>query len=198
MEQVSDAPKPDLLSNAYTPNSDLKPLKVKILKLKGTNEQSYSIVFNLFEKSIMIEALDLNDISNTKYLSNLTLENFHKKNYFFHQFEKIADIFELLEDMKEDEFKVSKNNSEFIEFYLLIEIRKKINEIQIELKIQKTDIEKIVYNICEKIKEINVLKAEMKNMKNNNQLILEIENLKEKNKTLNEKLENKIKSDDAI
>ena len=56
MEQGSDAPKPEVLSNIFTPSSDIKPLKVKLLQLKGTNEQLYSIIFNLFEKTIMIEA----------------------------------------------------------------------------------------------------------------------------------------------
>ena len=96
MEQGSDAPKPEVLSNIFTPSSDIKPLKVKLLQLKGANEQLYSIIFNLFEKTIMIEASDINDVSNTKYLSNLSLENFHKINYYFHQFEKISEIFELL------------------------------------------------------------------------------------------------------
>ena len=205
MEKISDEPKQDLLSDSLTFNSDLKPLKVKILNLKGTDEQSYSIIFNLFEKSIILEALDLNDISNTKYLSILTLEDFQKKNYFFNQYDEITGIFELIEDMKEDEFKIEKNNSEFIEFFFLVEIRKKINEIKIDLKIQKADIEKIVYNICEKIKELNVIKNEIKNLKNNNNLIIEIEILKEKNKSLEniinnmgEKIENKIRSDDEV
>ena len=89
MEQANEAPKPEILSNSLTPNLEFKPLKVKIVKLKGIDKQLYSIVFNLLEKSIIIEAFDLNDISNTKYLSNLSLENFHKINYFFMQFSKI-------------------------------------------------------------------------------------------------------------
>ena len=76
------------------------------------------------EKSIIIEAYDLNDIANTKYSSNLSFEDFHKINYFFMQFSKIEDIFALLEDMQQEEFKITKNSSEIIEFYLLIEIRK--------------------------------------------------------------------------
>ena len=114
MEQANEAPKPEILSNIVTPSPEFKPLKVKIVKLKGIDKQLYSIVFNLLEKSIIIEAFDLNDIANTKYLSNLSLENFYKINYFFMQFSKIEDIFALLEDMQQEEFKITKNSSEII------------------------------------------------------------------------------------
>ena len=107
--------------------------------------------------------------------------------------------------MQTEEFKITKNNSEIIEFFLLIEIRKKINEIKINLKEQKNDINKIVYNICQKIKELNSLKDEITKIKNSNKFIEEIANLREKNEklensinTINEKLEIKIKDDNKI
>ena len=114
-------------------------------------------------------------------------------------------IFSLLEDIQQEEFKITKNDSEIIEFFLLIEIRKKIKEIKINLKRQKNDINKIVLNICEKLKELNALKDEIKNIKNVNKIAEEITNLREKNEKLenainviNEKLENKIKDDNKI
>ena len=206
MDFKNAAPNPEsLTNNNITPNAEQKPLKVKIIKLKGLDDQLYSIVFNLLEKSILIESFDLNDISNTKYVINLTLDNFHKLNYFFIQFSSIEQIFDLLEDMQENEFKITKNNSDTIEFSLLIEIRKKINEILVKLKVQKNDINIIVYNLCEKFKEINIIKENIKNLKQNKELMSEIEKLKQKNEYLektinliNEKLENKIKDDNQI
>ena len=206
MDFKNAAPNPEsLTNNNITPNAEQKPLKVKIIKLKGLDDQLYSIVFNLLEKSILIESFDLNDISNTKYVINLTLDNFHKLNYFFIQFSSIEQIFDLLEDMQENEFKITKNNSDIIEFSLLIEIRKKINEILVKLKVQKNDINIIVYNLCEKFKEINIIKENIKNLKQNKELMSEIEKLKQKNEYLektinliNEKLENKIKDDNQI
>ena len=91
MEQGNEAPKPEQISNLMTPNPEFKPLKVKIIKIKGTDEQLYCTVFNLLKKSIIIEAFDLNDISNTKYLSNLSLENFQKIDIIFMQFTKIEE-----------------------------------------------------------------------------------------------------------
>ena len=108
------------------PIQELKPLNVKILQLKGVDEQFYSIIINHLEKSIAFEAFDINDITITKYLTNLTLEDFHKINFFFTQFKEIKDIFALFDDMKEDEFKIIKD-TENIELFLLIEIRKKIS-----------------------------------------------------------------------
>ena len=165
------------------PIQELKPLNVKILQLKGVDEQFYSIIINHLEKSIAFEAFDINDITITKYLTNLTLEDFHKINFFFTQFKEIKDIFALFDDMKEDEFKIIKD-TENIELFLLIEIRKKINEIGIILKEQKNDINKIVYNLCEKMKELITIKDVINQSKQKDKLIEEFENLKEKNKHL--------------
>ena len=205
MERENDAPKPQQFSDFQTPIPECKPLKVKIIQLKGEDGPLYSIVFNLLENAILIEVFDSNDISNTKYLSNLSLENFQKISNFFMQFPKIDEIFSLLEEMQQEEFKIEKNNSQTLDLFLLIEIRKKINKIKINLTEQKKDINKIVLNLCEKIKELNVLKEEIKEIKNVNKLVEEITNLKEKNEkleniinTINEKLENKIKEDYKI
>ena len=216
MDQESEAPKANLFSKILTPNSEFKALKVKLSKLKGTDEQIYSTVFYLFEKSIIIETSDINDISSRNYLITLSLEDFHNLNPFFKLYSKIEEIFELLEDMQNDEFKITKISSEIIEFFFLIKIRNKINEIKINLKVQKTDINKIINNICEKLKEFNLIKDEIKKLKNEQNLIEEISNLKEKNeklensigeinekleisiKKINEKLENKIKDDNKV
>ena len=200
MEQEKEAPKPALKSISLTQESAPKPLKVKIIELKGKDEQFYSVIFNLLEDSIMIEAYDMNDISSTKYMNNLSLDYFQKLNFFFHQFETLKEIFTLFEEMQQTEFMITKNNSKEIEFILLIEIRKKINEIKISLEIQKNDINKIVYNLCEKVKELKLLKEDIKNIKNENKILTdEISSLKKINENsiniLNEKLQNKIKED---
>jgi len=200
MEQEKEVPKPALKSISLTQESAPKPLKVKIIELKGKDEQFYSVIFNLLEDSIMIEAYDMNDISSTKYMNNLSLDYFQKLNFFFHQFETLKEIFTLFEEMQQTEFMITKNNSKEIEFILLIEIRKKINEIKISLEIQKNDINKIVYNLCEKVKELKILKEDIKNIKNENKILTdEISSLKKINENsiniLNEKLENKIKED---
>ena len=101
MEQEKEAPKPVLKSVYLTQESSLKPLKVKKIELKGKDEQFYSVIFNLLEDSIMIEACDMNDISSTKYMNNLSLDYFQKLNFFFHQFETLKEIFTLFEEMQQ-------------------------------------------------------------------------------------------------
>ena len=205
MEQENEAPKPVLISSVLSKELESKPLEIKKLELKGKDEELYSINFQLFENSLKIEAIDLNDISSTKYMSNLTLDDFKKFHFFFSQFQKIEEIFELLKEMQTNEFMIKKNNSEEINFYLLVEIRKKINEIKIDLKVQKTDINKIVYNLCEKVKEFKEIKEEIKIIKENVELKKEISLLKKNNenlensiKLINEKLDNKVKEDNII
>ena len=206
MEQEREAQESSIKNSFLTTESEPKPLKVKIIELKGKDEQLYSVIFNLLKDSIMIEAYDMNDISSTKYMNNLSLDNFQKLSHFFRQFEEIEEIYTLLEDMQQTEFMITKNSNKEIEFILLIEIRKKINEIKIYLEIQKNDINKIIYNLCEKVKELKILKElkeEIKNNKDENKgLKDEISVLKKSNenlenliKSLNERFDNIIKED---
>ena len=129
-------------------------IKEKKLKLKGIDEQMYDINLKLFEKTISIEAFNEKDISKSKYQINFSYQDFTELNSFFNQYSKIEEIFELLEDMNIDEFKIVKNNIEFIELYLLIELRKKRIEIPIKLYISNNDINNIVQNLCKLIQDL--------------------------------------------
>ena len=95
--------------------------------------------------------------------------------------------------MKSEEFKIIKNNNEFIDFYLLIELRKKVIEIPIKLMISKNDINDIVQNLYKIIQDLkNKEIAELQ--KNNENLEKQILNL---NKKI-EKLENNILENEKI
>ena len=89
--------------------------------------------------------------------------------------------------MNIDEFKIVKNNNEFIELYLLIELRKKRIEIPIKLYISNNDINNIVQNLCKIIQDLK--DKEISDMRKTN------ENMEKQIFDLNkklEKLENKI------
>ena len=152
-------PKPEIESS--------NPIKEKKLKLKDKDNQFYDIDLKLFEKSIYFEAYNEKDIIKAKYLINLFYRDFIKLNAFFNQFSKIEEIFYLLEDMKTDEFKIIKNNSEFIELFLLIEQRKKIIEIPIKLKITENDMNNIVQNLCKIIQDLK--ENEISNLQKKNE-----------------------------
>ena len=167
-----DTPKP------IEANSKL--LKEKKIALRGLDEQDYNINIKLYEGLISIEAYDNKDVTQTKYLINLAYEEFTNINSFFNQFSKEEEIFELLEDMKKEEFKILKNNPNFIEFYLLIEQRKKIIEIPFKLMVLKNDVKDIVQKLCETMQ--NLKDKEIADLKNRN------ENLEKKMIELNENL----------
>ena len=188
-----EAPEPQSISTPQIEKESSKLIKENNIKLKDKDEQLYDINFKLFEKSISIEALNENDISRTKYLINLFYQDFIELNAFFNQFSKIEEIFDLLEDMKSEEFKIIKNNNEFIDFYLLIELRKKVIEIPIKLMISKNDINDIVQNLYKIIQDLkNKEIADLQ--KNNENLEKQILNL---NKKI-EKLENNILENEKI
>ena len=163
------------------------------MKLKGNDEQLYDINIKLFENSIFIEAFNEKDITQSKYLINFTYQDFTKLNSFFNQYSKIEEIFELLEDMQSDEFKIIKNNNEFIELYFLIELRKKKIEIPIKLMISNIDLNNTVQNLGKilqdlKDKEISDLRKKNENLEKQ---ILDL------NKKF-EKLENKVLENEKL
>ena len=174
-------------------NESSNIIKEKEMKLKGNDEQLYYINIKLFENSIFIEAFNEKDITKSKYLINYTYQDFTKLNSFFNQYSKIEEIFELLEDMKSDEFKINKNNNEYIEFYLLIELRRKKIEIPIKLMISNNDINNVVQNICKIIE--NLKDKEISDLRNKNvNLEKQILDLNKKFK----KLENKVLENEKL
>lgn len=166
-------------------------IKEKTIILKESEEQNYIINLKLYEKSISIEASNAKD-TNIKYFINILYENFTKLNRFFAQFSCIEEIFELLEDMENDEFKILKNSSEFIEFYFLIEVRKKIIEIPLKLIKVESNLNSIIQNLNQKLEDLK--DKEIAELKKKN------ENLEKKVLLLEEKLEalEQIKSDYKI
>ena len=67
---------------------------------------------------------------------NLDINKFHECHKFFLQFDNINDLFELINDMKENEFNI-KYECEELFLILKIEQRKKIIEIPIKLEKKK-------------------------------------------------------------
>ena len=180
-------PQKTVLDTSKTEKESSNIIKEKKFKLKGIDEQLYDINFKLFEKSISIEASSEKDITKSKYQINFSYQDFTELNSFFNQYSKIEEIFELLEDMNIDEFKIVKNNNEFIELYLLIELRKKRIEIPIKLYISNNNINNIVLNLCKIIQDLK--DKEISDMRKTN------ENMEKQIFDLNkkfEKLENKI------
>ena len=166
-------------------------IKEKTIILKESEEQDYIINLKLLEKSISIEASNAKD-TNIKYFINILYENFTKLNRFFAQFSCIEEIFELLEDMENDEFKILKNSSEFIEFYFLIEVRKKIIEIPLKLIKVESNLNSMIQKLNQKLEDLK--DKEIAELKKKN------ENLEKKVLLLEEKLEalEQIKSDYKI
>ena len=155
-------------------------IKEKNIQLKGKDEKEYAVNLKLYEKSILIQASNAHDIIQKKYSNNLSYEDFTRINSFFAQYSKVEELFELLEDMKSDEFKISKNDPEFIDFTLLIELRKKIIEIPIKLVMTKNDLNNILKNICtvvEDIKDKEIVDLRKKNQNLENQILKIIEKL---------------------
>ena len=128
------------------------------------------------------------------------MKKFHECHKFFLQFFDVDEIFELINDMKEEEFLLNYEH-EYLNLILKIEQRKKIIEIPIKLKRKEVDLNNLM-NLNEKLEEIMISIKENQNLKNEFNLFKEkclneieklnsrISNIERENKELKEKNNN--------
>lgn len=197
MENKKEAPNPINQNNEFlTPKSNIESsemIKEINLTIKGLDEQMYNINLKLFEKSISIEASNEKDLTKTKYCINIPYEDFTKLNQFFSQYSSTTEIFELLEDMRADEFKLVKTNPEYIEIYFLLEIRRKIIEIPIKLMKLENCLNRDLQNLSQTVQDLKdkeIADLQKKNVSLENKVLKLEEKLEilENRMTANEKV----------
>ena len=115
--------------------------------------------------SIIFNAQEIGDIKETLFRDEEVFKNFEKLDRYFRQFDTIDEIFEDMIKRENNELKVEEvsNNIKLILYY---EIRKEKKGISFILKPEKSDANKILMNLCEKSKEIDILKKENIKLKN--------------------------------
>jgi hypothetical protein len=151
----------------------------------GNNNQLFYIKIFIKDNLIGFQVEIKDDISETKYINHSTLEDFYKLNGLFKRYSSTKEIFKaLFNELEDNEIKITIENNNKLKLCFIFEFRKKDEEISLLLN-PELDVKKVIYNLCEKIKEINVLNKELNNQK------LVNEKLKEELSAFKKKVENK-------
>ena len=167
---------------------DLSKLNSIKYNIKNKNNQLFNISFYLKENSIFIKGSEENDITSSMYINEMNLVDFQKLNKFFKSLENISEIYETIKEIDKEDFSIIKRDK-ILELNFNIQVIKKKIIISINLNQIKNNIESIVMNLCEKVKEVDILKEEIENYKNEIQkLNLKIDNIEKENAKLNEQV----------
>ena len=173
---------------------NIEELPCKEFTAKNQENQKFSLKIYQGDKSIYFQIKEIGDIGDTLYKTESTLENFHKLNRVFRQFLTIEELFSYyFQCYKEEEICVSKKDKK-IKLTFIVEFMGKKNEVCFTLNPEQSKIENVVMNLCDKVKDIDVLNEIIKEQKDiNNNLKIEFENFKKNiGDNLNDVLKNEI------
>ena len=129
---------------------------------KGQNHCIYSVEIKQNESKIDIIVKNENSIMLGKFKISLSLEEFQKLNKYYKQFDTIDEIYQdLLSIENFNELTSIELDKNFIKFSLTLKNIPEINpnkHIELMIKAEKISENDILFNLCEKVKEIDVLK----------------------------------------
>ena len=164
---------------------NIKNIQLKEYTKLGNNNKIFFIKIFVKDNLIGFQVEIKEDISETKYINHSTLEDFCKLNGLFKRYSSIKEIFKaLFNELEDNEIKITIENNNKVKLSFIFEFRKKFEEIALLLN-PELNVKKVIYNLCEKIKEINELNKELNNQK------LVNEKLKEELSAFKKNVENK-------
>ena len=141
---------------------DSAPMASISYEYKGKNNCIYSVEIKQNEAKIDISIQDKNSIICGKFKISLSLEELYKYNKFFKQYDTIEEAYQVFTEIENiNEFTSIEVDKDLLKFRLTIPSIPKMNSnkcIDLILKGEKMNENDILYRLCEKVKEIDVLK----------------------------------------
>ena len=170
-KETEDTPAPEM-STVEFPSKEYT--------LMGVDKKEFNLKIFQGTNSIIFQAKDINDLSETLYTEETDFEEFHNLSRFFKQYTAIGELFTLLfETLKDNEISISKPENR-IKLSFMVETRGKTEEITFFLKPVKPNTDNIALNLCVKVQELE------QKLKKKDELIQnlqeEIQNIKEEMK----------------
>ena len=140
---------------------DSAPMVSIRYECKGKNNCTYLVEIKRNQSKIDISILEQNSISG-KFKMSLSLEEFQKLNKYYMQFENIEDIYQDLADIEKiNELTSIEVDKDLLKFVLTIPNIPKRNPnkcLELMIKGEKMSENEILFSLCEKVKEIDLLK----------------------------------------
>ena len=147
-------------SKSPPPSNNLNELPSKTFKLK-----EFELKIFQGEKSIICHTTEIEDLTATIYKAELDLDELYNLNSLFKAFDSIEKVFTRFFQKLDQSKIVIKKEENKINLSIIIEFMGEKNEAKIILIPEETTIDNIVMKLCEKVKEIDILKRENENIK---------------------------------
>ena len=129
---------------------------------KGKNNCIYSVEIRQNQSKINIFIQDKNSIINGKFKISLSLEELHKLNKYYKQYDTIEEVYQDFANLKNiNELTSIELDKNFLKFCLTIPSIPKTSQnkcLELMIKSEEMSENDILICLCEKVKEIDVLK----------------------------------------
>ena len=150
------------------------------LPSKTFKSQEFELTIYQGERKIIFRCSEIKDLSGTLYKAELTLDELYKLNNLLRGFQSIESIFtDFFQNFDESKIIFKKEDNKIIVTFI-IEFMGNKKEAKISLTPEKPDLNVTVMKLCDKVKEIDLLKTEFEN---------KIKELEKENQNLKENIE---------
>ena len=150
------------------------------LPSKTFKSQEFELTIYQGERKIIFRCSEIKDLSGTLYKAELTLDELYKLNNLLRGFQSIESIFtDFFQNFDESKIIFKKEDNKIIVTFI-IEFMGNKKEAKISLTPEKPDLNVTVMKLCDKVKEIDLLKTEFEN---------KIKELEKENQNLKENFE---------
>jgi hypothetical protein len=133
------------------------------LPSKTFKSQEFELTIYQGERKIIFGCSEIKDLSGTLYKAELTLDELHKINNLLRGFQSIESIFtDFFQNFDESKIIFKKEDNKITATFI-IEFMGNKKEAKISLTPEKPDLNVTVMKLCDKVKEIDLLKTEFEN-----------------------------------
>ena len=187
---IDDYPCPLSIESTYEKENDLNSLPFIENEIKGKNNILYNIKIYNAKNSIKFNIKKYNDFLVINYLNEYTFEQLNKIDIFFKSFKSIEEIYiDFFQNYNKKEINVLENENK-LNLIIKFEHLSKMKKIKFNFDVYNLNMEKTIFKLCDKMKEIDKFNINIKEKITEQQNIIEnndkkidgkIKKIKEKN-----------------
>ena len=137
----------------------------KELTLKGKDNKLYNLMIINEQDEIIFKSNILNNIWDIQYSINANIKDFYYINKTFRKYNSINEVYtKYFNDIKEEQIDISSNDNKIIVYF------NDNNDVKIPFILEPNEMkmDNIIRKLCDKMGDIDILKTELDNQKNEN------------------------------
>ena len=169
---INDYPCPSI-ETAYEKEIDLNNLPFIENEIKGNNNVIYNIKIYNAKNSIKFNVKKYNDFLVINYQNEYTFEQLNKIDIFFKSFKSIEEIYiDFFQNYNKKEINVLENENK-LNLIIKFEHLSKMKKVKFNFDVYNINMEKTIFKLCDKMKEIDKFNINIKEKINEQQNIIE-------------------------